>query len=236
MGTACFISTQCKSMESRTCLNFRCTINSTYMPICLILDDISVSLEKGEKVLGLYLDLKKAFDTVDRKILLDKLHFLGIRGNLLEILKSYLENRVQQVEVNNNVSQIKEINLGVPQGSILGPLLFIIYINDLPNISHLASFYLFADDTAVIVKGHNYLDLQHKIDNIIPNLLRWFLSNRLSLNASKTYYQLYSLFARSTEINICINGIKIARSPSVKYLGVSLDENLKFDAHISSIA
>ena len=220
---------------SKTQFGFR-KQHCTYMPISLIMDNITKSLEKGEKVLGLYLDLKKAFDTVDRKILLDKLYFLGIRGNLHNILKSYLENRTQCVEINNSISDLMEINLGVPQGSILGPVLFLIYINDLPNISDVANFYLFADDTAIIVKGNSYVDLQYKVNTIIPQIMRWFLSNRLSLNASKTYYQLYSLYANNIDIDICINNMKIKRSFSVKYLGVILDENLKFDNHVSYIA
>ena len=210
--------------------------HSTYMPISLIMDNITKGLENGEKVLGLYLDLKKAFDTVDSKILLDKLHFIGIRGNLFKILVSYLANRKQRVQINNCLSELNEINLGVPQGSILGPLLFIIYINDLPSVSDISDFYLFADDTAIIVKGNSLVDLQNKINLIIPDITRWFLSNRLSLNASKTYYQLYSAASNDDCINISINNNLIVRSPSLKYLGVILDENLKFDTHITKTA
>ena len=210
--------------------------HSTYMPVSLIIDNITECLENGGKVIGLYLDLKKAFDTVNKEILLNKLYFLGIRGKLLKIITSYLENRVQKVGIKNSLSDSKNINIGVPQGSILGPLLFILYINDLPLISNLADFYLFADDTAIVIKGNSFEDIQAKINILIPKITKWFLSNRLSLNASKTCYQLYSIHPNNADIDIIINNSKITRTPTVKYLGIIIDENLKFDAHINTLA
>ena len=165
-----------------------------------------------------------------------KIHALGIRGNLLQILKSYLENRIQRVEINGKLSDSKCIKVGVPQGSILGPLLFIIYINDLPLISDLAKFYLFADDTAVMIHGNDIQDLQNKLNAFIPKIIKWFRSNRLSLNATKTCYQLYSIFPNNSDIHLLINDTKIARCKTVKYLGVNIDENLKFDSHINILS
>ena len=140
------------------------------MAMALIVDIITKALENREKVCSLYLDLKKAFDTVNIQILLDKLCLIGVQGSALEMLKSYLSNRLQRVRANGFVSEDNEITLGVPQGSILGPLLFLIYINDLPNISDSAKFFLFADDTAIIVKGSTYNDLQEQIDYLMPQL------------------------------------------------------------------
>ena len=108
------------------------------------------------------------------QILLDKLCLIGIQGSALEMLKSYLSDRWQRVQANGFVSEDKEITLGVPQGSILGPLLFLIYINDLPNISDSARFFLFADDTAVLIKGSTYTDIQEQIDYLMPRLTNWF--------------------------------------------------------------
>ena len=209
--------------------------HSTYMPVSLLVDKITEYLENDKKVLGLYLDLKKAFDTVNSEILLEKLFALGIRGNLLKILKSYLENRKQKVEINNIMSNSKNITIGVPQGSILGPLLFIIYINDLPLTTDIVSFYLFADDTAILIHGDDVHDLQNKVNAIIPKITKWFISNRLSLNAAKTFYQLYSIYSNDNDIQVNINNVKINRSNSIRYLGVNIDENLKFETHINNL-
>ena len=115
-----------------------------------IIDGIKNDIDKGDITIGIYLDLKKAFDTVDHPILFDKLYHYGIRGNALELFKSYLSNRKQYVSCNNTSSHITTIEYGVPQGSVLGPLLFIIYVNDIVNAVQEMKIRLFADDTAFL--------------------------------------------------------------------------------------
>ena len=209
--------------------------HSTYMPVAHMHDEITKNLERNDLTCTIYLDLKKTFDTVSTEILLKKIYFIGVHGPLYDILESYLKNRSQLTKVNNMYSSSNMISLGVPQGSILGPLLFIIYINDLMNVTSLAKFYMFADDTAIMVKARNTEHLQSIINEVMPLVTKWFQTNRLSLNVQKTHYQIYSM-SRATDIDIYIDLYKIERKACVKYLGVHIDENLKWKTHIASVA
>ena len=121
--------------------------------IITLVDKVARALDTGKIVVGVYLDLRKAFDTVPLTILLDKLHRMGIRGNLLCLIKNYLEDRAQFVNYNDHSSRTQPINIGVPQGSILGPLFFICFMNDFSKSSQLLFSILFADDTTVLLEG-----------------------------------------------------------------------------------
>jgi len=205
------------------------------MPLCHLYDQLTKNIKGGEISCELYLDLKKAFDTVSIDILLQKLDFIGIKGNAFNIFSSYLSNRHQRTRVNNIVSEDKLVKIGIPQGSILGPLLFILYINDMPKVSSAATFYLFADDTTITIKAKNTIELQEKIDDLVPKITRWFHANRLSINASKTNYQIYSA-NYVNYINIVLNNCFIGREKCIKYLGVLVDENLKWHSHIKHVS
>ena len=124
--------------------------HSTYMAIMQLVDKINNAVEKNETTIGVHLDLLKAFDTIDHDILLHKLDYYGFRGIVLDWLRDYLSNKTQYVSYNDNKFDLKTILCGVPQGSILGPLLFILYINDITNTSTLLDFLLFADDTTIL--------------------------------------------------------------------------------------
>ena len=129
--------------------------HSTNMALITLVDKISDALENGDKVLGVFLDFSKAFDTVDHTILLKKLEYYGFRGVVLKWLSNYLQNRKQYVFYNNTKSDYKSISCGVPQGSILGPLLFLLYINDITNVSNKLFLLLFADDSNAFITGKN---------------------------------------------------------------------------------
>ena len=134
---------------------------------------------------GVFIDLQKAFDTVNHSILLQKVEHYGIRGTALNWFTSYLSERQQYVSVNGNTSDQLEISCGVPQGSVLGPLLFLIYINDLPNVSKFLSFFLFADDTNIYFKSYDLTRLQKIMNRELKKVKKWLDANRLALNLIK---------------------------------------------------
>ena len=153
-------------------------------------------------MIGVFLDLKKAFDTVNHNILLKKLYHYGIRGNLFKWFESYLTNRSQYVLFNGIKSDIRDVTCGVPQGSILGPLLFIIYINDFSGVSDKLFYVLFADDTNVFLSGKDINILIDTIQFELTKLHDWLLANKLTLNIAKTHFM---IFHRARHKNHSIN-------------------------------
>ena len=197
---------------------------------------INSALDKKQIAILLLIDFSKAFDMVDHDILLHKLEHYGIRGALLSWFKTYLIGREQYVYVNDTSSGKLKLNYSVPQGSILGPLLFIIYTNDLPGISDNASYIFYADDANVIVTGHNYVELQEKINTILNSIDNWVNLNGLKLNVKKTKYMIFSNRKCNENLNIRLNGITIKRTKCERFLGVLLDDKLSFKQHIAKLA
>ena len=152
---------------------------------------ISTSIDSKEYAVGIFLDLSKAFDTVNHTILLDKLEYYGIRGLSLNWFKSYLSNRLQFVEFNGCCSCHKLISCGVPQGSILGPLLFLLYINDLSTSSNILKFVLFADDTNIFFSGKDLCTISTILNTELEKISTWLKANILSLNLDKTKFMLF---------------------------------------------
>ena len=157
---------------------------------------------------GVFVDLAKAFDTVDHKILLNKLQYYGLRGIPHQWFTSYLSNRKQYVTVNNIDSGFSDVLCGVPQGSILGPILFIIYVNDLNGVSNKLRNIMFADDTNLFMTGKNISEIELQINIELNLLVEWFQANLLSLNISKTNY---IIFCKKRQIN---TNIFIGRTPA----------------------
>ena len=159
--------------------------HSTALAVIDLHDKISTTFDRGEFSVGIFLDLSKAMDAVNHVILFDKLKHYGIRGLALDWIRSYFSNRKQYVEYNGHRSLRNEISCGVPQGSILGPLFFLLYINDINNASNLLNLILFADDTNVFMshRDPNYLSVM--LNSEMDKLSIWFKANKLSLNLKR---------------------------------------------------
>ena len=150
------------------------------------LPNIIKSIDEGDLTVGVFIDLAKAFDTVDHNILLNKLNHYGIRGVVNDWFRSYLIYRMQYVSIDKSNSTHSLIKCGVPQGSIMGPVLFLIYINDLNQVSDILHTIMFADDTNLFLSGSNISEIEQKLNNELSLLTEWFSANRLSLNIKKT--------------------------------------------------
>ena len=207
---------------------FRSNMSTTHALLELV-EEITSSLDNNKYAIGVFIDLKKAFDTVDHDILAKKLHFNGVRGVAHKWILSYLENRQQFVNFNNCDSEIQNVSCGVPQGSILGPKLFIIYINDICKVSKVFKFILFAD----LLCCHSDLnELVRMIHTGLDQLQVWFSVNRLSLNVTKTNYMFFGNRKLIVHISVKINKETINRVNVTKFLGVMIDDKLNWKNHI----
>ena len=212
--------------------------HSTYMALLTLMDAVIGALERGDYTIGVFLDFSKAFDTVNHQILLRKLDFYGIHGIANSWIKDYLSNRTQTTTVNGHSSEIKYINCGVPQGSILGPLLFLVYINDLGNISKLSDMILFADDSNLFMHGPDLVTLADSINKELETLSTWLIANRLSLNVNKTNYIVFNPKPKTVAptIKLAINRQEITKVEETKFLGVIIDSKLSWKPHIHYIS
>ena len=210
---------------------------STQDAILFLIEKIYDNLNNSTSTLAVFIDAAKAFDTVNLSILLGKARKCGIVGKPLDLLTSYLSERSQAVKIGNAVSDFKEIVMGVPQGSVLGPILFLIYVNDMPLISNLFSSCLFCDDTTLIFENSNIDDLFDAGNRGLEVFAEWCNSNRLSVNVLKTNSMLFTnAKVNNSQIpNVLLNGSNITQCSSVQFLGVTIDENLKFNIHINNI-
>ena len=164
------------------------SLHSTVTALLDVTNQWCFNIDRGLINGVLFLDLKKAFDTVDHNLLLIKLEYMGVRGQTLEWFKSYLSNRSQVVFINGVLSEDEQIKCGVPQGSILGPLLFLIYINDLSSIIDFATTRMYADDTNLTFTACNIPELQEQMSVDIQCLKNWLIANKLTLNVIKTEF------------------------------------------------
>ena len=207
---------------------------STLTATVHIVEKIYKAIDKKMYVVGIFFDLAKAFDSVSTEFLIDKLYTVGIRGNALQLIQSYLTDRNLIVKISTEFSEKKDINIGVPQGSVLGPLLFLIFINDLPYFIKEGDVVMFADDTSILVSAESSIQLQAKIKTVLSDFSTWCQKNKLVINENKT--QIIS-FGNKTELNLDlkINDHVLSLVNNVKYLGLYIDKKLKWSDHINYI-
>ena len=224
--------------------------HSTELAALEIADRISQYLDKGEIPIAIFLDLSKAFDTLDHKILLSKLKYYGVNGTELNWFASYLANRSQYVVYDNTKSHQLNLSTGVPQGSVLGPLLFLIYMNDIVNASEKFNSVLFADDTTLdnplrsfdMIGTENRYDkttLSQNINLELKKIYDWLCVNKLSLNIGKTKFMVFHY--RQRNINdlvpeLQIKNCKLKRVTEFNFLGIVFDEHLNWNLHSQKIA
>lgn len=198
------------------------------------------NMDNGKFNSVVFLDLSKAFDTVDHSILIQKLRLYGLSVQTLKWFESYLTDRTQCCSINGHFSSFKKIKCGVPQGSILGPLLFLIYINDLPNCVHHSKPRMYADDTNLTTSGRSLKKVIQSTNKDLSNIKQWLLANKLSLNATKTEHMFIgsddNLNKTRNTSQINIDGHALNSVKSNKCLGVHIDERLSWDGHIDHVS
>ena len=195
-------------------------------------DDIARGLNVAKPTIASFIDLSKAFDTVDHLVLLMKLERYGIRGLTQKWLSSYLTDRLQKTKINGLISGSEPVVCGVPQGSILGPLLFLLYVNDLPKCITSSSIKLYADDTVIYNCDVSHVQAQQKLQTSLDLFSMWCKQNKLSVNTRKTKVMVFTASKRKLNgmhVNIYMNESKLDVVNSYKYLGITLDSHLKYD-------
>lgn len=193
-------------------------------------------IEKGQLTLGIFIDYSKAFDSLHHGILLTKLQQYGIRGVTHSLLHSYLTNRQQSVAINGFVSTPKNLPTGVPQGSILGPFLFNVYVNDLNKIDNETKFILYADDTSLFVTADNDIDLVLRTNSVLSKLHDWSLSNYLHINAKKSKGIIFTAKNKAVAtINLTMGPHPIEVVAEHKVLGVTFSNHLQWNSHIDML-
>ena len=212
--------------------------HSTSHTLINVTEKIRNTIDNGKYGCGVFIDLKKAFDTVNHSTLLKKMEHYGVRGILLKWFESYLSNRKQCVSVNGHTSDKLQVTHGVPQSSVLGPLLLLIFINDLPNVSKFLQFYLFADDINIYYESSDLLNIQKILNRELRKVRKWLEANRLALNIERTNFVLFHSSQRklTQTIVLKIGKNKIKQETHVRSLSVLSDSTLSWRYHLTELS
>ena len=222
---------------------------STSDAVTHLVNKVATNLDRGHKCIGIFLDLAKAFDTVSTQFLLHKLERIGIRGEPLKLFSSFLTNRRQTVKIGDFYSSELPVTCGVPQGSVLGPSLFLIYINDLCNYKPTnGCSFAYADDTALIFHGETWAIAKKNAEKGLQQIIKWLQINYLTLNVTKSKYLTFSLKRGTTPMfdlkaHTCnldntptCNCLCLERVNNIRYLGIYLDDTLSWDIQINHLS
>ena len=213
--------------------------HSTSTALLDVSDYILKNIDEENLTGTVFLDLSKAFDMIDHSLLKIKLTALGVRGRALAWFDNYLSGRTQSVSVNGTYSDTSDLLLGVPQGFVLGPLLFIVFISDLPSVVHRCKIVLYVDDTALFFAGRNIQTIQSALQEDLNAVGEWFSLNRLLVNCDKTNVMLFGSkqrLARSQGLSLLLLGKLLELSNTVKYLGLIFDASMDWHEHINNIS
>ena len=211
--------------------------NFTFTALVVLLEKITAAMDNSEFAVCIFIDFRKASDAVEHSILLDKLYHYGIRGHALKWFSSYLTKMYRFVNYNNTSSDVKQITCAVPQGLILGPLLFPLCISDIASLSWLFFSVLFADDTTLFCSSKNLHELSTVINNELGNIIKWLNANRLSLTIDKTNFMIFIPKSKKEQCpTIHINGSSSLEVDNAKFLGVIIDNKLNRLEHIKCIS
>ena len=202
--------------------------HSTTHALVDLTEDIRLAIDNNQFSCGVFIDLQKAFDTVDHDILLKKLDHYGVRGVANKWFQSYRKNRSQHVSISGFDSNLKKVQYGVPQGSVLGPLLFLIYINDLHKAIKFSKTRHFADDTNLLINNSSLKQIKKDLNYDLRQLCKWLKANKISLNCRKTELIIFRHPNKQLnyDLKTKIDGKKLIPTDTVKYLGIILDPHL----------
>ena len=205
------------------------SFHSTVAALLEATDNWAFNIDRGYVNAVVFLDLKKAFDTVNHPILLSKLSSYGVKGNAYDLLASYLDKRTQKCAVNGVLSKSCTLTCGIPQGTVLGPLLFLLYINDLPNCLSVSQPRMYADDTQLTYADNDICSIEASLNQDLSNINRWLIANKLTLNMTKTEFMLIGSRKKLSSLAVLpaleINGTQLNRVNFTKSLGVLIDED-----------
>lgn len=217
--------------------------HSTELAALQLMDKNINLMSHGLTPINLYLDLSKAFDSLEHRVLISKLKFYGIQHKALDLLQSYLTGRTQFVTIDGIKSNVCPINVGIPQGSVIGPLLFNVFINDITQIKTNFDILMYADDTTLVSNLEKFGNLtspeevQRVINNDLLQISTWLVDSKLFLNTEKSKLMIFYKHPKKIpNLNITLNDVRIERVNNFNFLGITIDENITWKAHIDKIA